>query len=157
MEANQSPERILSFLNGLGFGFTSEKGMIEHCRDGRNLLKVIIEVIKHFEPTYLRSILAIECHRISEDLDRHRESLPFISDVLVAREVFRATKFDLRLWDIMHPVSTASQSIQNSREMAILSHLYALWNWNRQIQISNEVALGRLKLLQREQRSLTEQ
>lgn len=76
--------------------------MLEHCRDGRNLLKVVVEVIKLFEPAYLRSILAIECHRICEDLDRHRESLPVISDFLVVREVFRATGFEFRLTDYIH-------------------------------------------------------
>lgn len=34
-------ERILNFLNGIGFNFSSDKGMLEHCRDGRSLLKVV--------------------------------------------------------------------------------------------------------------------
>jgi hypothetical protein len=40
--------------------------------------------------------------------------------------------------------------------MPILSHVYALWNWNKQIQSNNEVNFGRLKLLQKDHRALTD-
>jgi hypothetical protein len=38
----------------------------------------------------------------------------------------------------------------------MLSHLYVLWNWNKQIQTANNVPLGKLKLLQKENRALSE-
>lgn len=48
MEGSQSSEKLLTFLNSIGFNFTNDRGMLEHCRDGRNLLKVVVDVIKHF-------------------------------------------------------------------------------------------------------------
>lgn len=100
----------------------------------------------------------MECHRICEDLDRHRESLPVISDFLVVREVFRATGFEFRLTDYIHGERQGKdrEGTNLPRIQAILSHLYALWNWNKHIQTSNNSALGKLKLLQKDNRILAE-
>ena len=46
--AGFTTDKILTFLNNLGYGFSSDRAMIDHCRDGKNLLKVIVEVIRHF-------------------------------------------------------------------------------------------------------------
>lgn len=147
MEGVQSFERILAFLNQIGFNFTNERGLVEHCRDGKNLLKIIVEVIKGLEPGSIRSVLAIECHRIGEDLDRHRESLPTISDFLVARRIFAETKFDLRVTDFMHPDKPGGGATYAPRLQAILSHLMGVFNWNRQVQATRSAGLGKLKLL----------
>jgi hypothetical protein len=94
-------------------------------------------------------VLAIECHRISEDLDRHRESLPTISDFLVARRIFAETKFDLRVTDFMHPDKPGGSVSYAPRLQAILSHLMGVFNWNRQVQANRSAGLGKLKLLER--------
>ncbi len=41
-------DKVLLFLNDKGYGFGSERAMIEHFRDGKTLLKAIIETISHF-------------------------------------------------------------------------------------------------------------
>lgn len=154
MDENQTPERIFNFLKGLGFGFNNERGMLEHCRDGKNLLKIISEVMKNYEPAFLRSIIAIESHTISTNLDKHRESLPIIADFLVAKSVFKITNFSLELRDFI----TLPQPLSGyqNRKMAILSHLYAVSNWMKDVHIANELGLGRLARLQNDHRKLAD-
>lgn len=41
-------DKVFLFLNERGYNFSSERAMIDHFRDGKALLKVIIETIKHF-------------------------------------------------------------------------------------------------------------
>lgn len=40
--------------------------------------------------------------------------------------------------------------------MAILSHLYAVWNWMREVHSANELGLGRLSRLQSDHRRLVD-
>lgn len=120
--------------------------MLEHCRDGKNLLKIISEVMKNYEPAYLRSTIAMESHGISTNLDKHRESLPVIADFLVAKSMFKTTKFNIELRDLF----TLPQPLSGyqNRRLSILSHLYAVWNWMKEIHTANEPKMGRLARLQ---------
>ena len=127
---------------------------MEHCRDGKNLLKIISEVLKNYEPAYLRSIIAVESHGVSSNLEKHRDSLPIIADFLVAKSVFKITNFTLELRDFFTLPQPLS-GYQNKR-MAILSHLYAVWNWMKEVHTANELGLGRLARLQNDHRKLVE-
>jgi hypothetical protein len=66
------------------------------------------------------------------------------------REVLRATGFDFKLTDYIH------KTLPAGREMVILSHAYSVWSWGRSIESINDVSLGRLKSLQKEERLLGE-
>ena len=88
----------------------------------------------------------MECYRISEDLDRHRESLPIFSDYLVARRIFAETKFELKVADFIHPDKPGGSPTYTPRLQAIFSHLIGAFNWNKQVQTNRSAALGKLKL-----------
>jgi hypothetical protein len=48
------------------------------------------------------------------------------------------------------------EQVNVTRMQAMLSHLLALSNWNKQIQNGSSTALGKLKLLEREARGVME-
>lgn len=112
-------------------------------------------MLRNYEPAHLRSIIAVESHGLSNNLEKHRESLPLISDFLVAKNIFKTTNFTLELKDFL-PLPQSIQSYQN-RKMAILSHLYAVWNWMKEVHSANELGSGRLSRLQSDHRKLIEE
>jgi hypothetical protein len=79
-----------------------------------------------------------------------QESRTIISDFIAAREVLKATNFDFKLSDYIQKV------LPVGRDFAILSHLYSVRNWSKHIANINDVRLGRLKTLQREERAFSE-
>lgn len=123
MESYYTSEKIFHFLTSQGYHYTTEKGMIESCRDGRVLLKIASDLIKQFEPAFIRMILATECHQIGEE--KHRESLPAMSDIIVVREILKAINVDFKLNDLLRPTT--------DRILFILGRLVRLADWKKKI------------------------
>ena len=111
--------------------------------------------MKNFEPAHLRSIMAMESHGISSNMDKHRESLPIISDFLVAKSVFKITNFNLEIRDFF--ILPQPLSGYQNRRMTVLSHLYAVCNWMKEIHAANELAMGRMARMQNDQKRQLEE
>lgn len=107
-------------------------------------------MFKELEPSFFRAILLTQNHHLSDLVSKHHESLPIISNFIVAREVLHLTNFDFRLTDFINKLLPAG------RDQAILSHVFSVLNWSRGIENSNDGILGRLRVLQIEERSLGE-
>ena len=60
----------------------------------------------------------------------------------------KATNFDFKLSDFIQKVLPAG------REVVILSHVHSVRSWSKHVANINDVRLGRLKILQKEERLL---
>lgn len=72
----------------------------------------------------------------------------------MVKEVLRETGFDCKLVDYIH--AGGKETVNAPRMQAMLSHLVALSHWNKQIHNVSSTALGKLKLLEREARTVME-
>lgn len=79
---------VLAYLARQGYNYQNERQLFEACREDHALIwEIFTHCLHPYEPAAIRSILVSETHAIGDDIDRHRESLPFLQRMFIVKEM----------------------------------------------------------------------